>query len=133
LTPEEDAEIVTTINASEADIVWVGLSTPKQEFWMASHRGRLSAAVLIGVGAAFDIHAGLVKRAPAFLRRTGFEWSYRLFLEPRRLWRRYLSSNPRFVALVALQMAGLYRPSMQPDERSQAGQKRAGLPRLSHN
>ena len=133
LTPEEDAEIVTTINASGADIVWVGLSTPKQEHWMASHRDRLSAAVLIGVGAAFDIHAGLVKRAPAFLRRTGFEWTYRLFLEPRRLWRRYLSSNPRFVALVALQMAGLYRPSMQPDVPGQVVEKKAGLLRLNHN
>jgi N-acetylglucosaminyldiphosphoundecaprenol N-acetyl-beta-D-mannosaminyltransferase len=133
LTPEEDAEIVTTINASQADIVWVGLSTPKQEHWMSSHRDRLSAAVLIGVGAAFDIHAGLVKRAPAILRRTGFEWTYRLFLEPRRLWRRYLSSNPRFVALVALQMAGLYRPSLLPDGPGQAAQKKAGLPHLSHN
>jgi N-acetylglucosaminyldiphosphoundecaprenol N-acetyl-beta-D-mannosaminyltransferase len=118
LTPAEDDEIVATINASGADVVWVGLSTPKQEYWMAGHRERLSASVLIGVGAAFDIHAGLVKRAPAFLRRTGLEWTYRLFLEPRRLWRRYLSSNPRFVALVALQIAGLYRPSMQVDGRS---------------
>jgi N-acetylglucosaminyldiphosphoundecaprenol N-acetyl-beta-D-mannosaminyltransferase len=110
LTAEEDAEIIDTINASEADVVWVGLSTPKQEFWMAGHREVLKAPVLIGVGAAFDIHAGLVKRAPTFLRRTGFEWTYRLMLEPRRLWRRYLSSNPRFIALLAMQMAGLYRP-----------------------
>ena len=77
---------------------------------MAAHRGRLGAPVLIGVGAAFDIHAGLVKRAPPFLRRTGFEWTYRLMLEPRRLLWRYLSSNPLFVLLVAMQKAGLYRP-----------------------
>jgi N-acetylglucosaminyldiphosphoundecaprenol N-acetyl-beta-D-mannosaminyltransferase len=111
LTKQEDADIVTMINDSGADIVWVGLSTPKQERWMADHRGELTAPVLIGVGAAFDIHAGLVKRAPQFLRRTGFEWTWRLILEPRRLWRRYLSSNPRFVALVAMQMLGLRAPS----------------------
>ena len=112
LTASEDADIIAEIDASQADIVWVGLSTPKQERWMAGHRGTLKAPVLIGVGAAFDIHAGLVTRAPAFLRRTGFEWAYRLLLEPRRLWWRYLSSNPRFVALVLLQQIGLYRPQM---------------------
>lgn len=112
LTDDEDADIVAAINASGADIVWVGLSTPKQEHWMAAHRQALKPPVLIGVGAAFDIHAGLVSRAPAFLRRTGFEWTYRLMLEPKRLWRRYFSSNPRFVALVALQKMGFYRPQM---------------------
>ena len=76
---------------------------------MASHRERLEAPVLIGVGAAFDIHAGVIERAPPFLRRTGFEWTYRLMKEPRRLWRRYLWNNPRFLALVALQATGLYR------------------------
>jgi N-acetylglucosaminyldiphosphoundecaprenol N-acetyl-beta-D-mannosaminyltransferase len=112
LTPKEDAEVVAEINESGADIVWVGLSTPKQERWMAAHREVLSAPVLIGVGAAFDIHAGVVRRAPEFLRRTGFEWTYRLLLEPRRLWWRYLSSNPHFVALVAMQKIGLYRPTI---------------------
>lgn len=112
LTANEDAAIVAEINASTADIVWVGLSTPKQERWMAAHRAVLHASVLIGVGAAFDIHAGLIARAPAFLRRTGLEWTYRLMREPGRLWWRYLSSNPRFVALVALQQAGLYRPRL---------------------
>ena len=111
LTEAEDRDIVADINASGADIVWVGLSTPKQERWMAAHRDRLRAPVLIGVGAAFDIHAGLVQRAPRFLRRTGFEWTYRLILEPKRLWWRYLSSNPLFLVLVALQKAGLYRPT----------------------
>ncbi len=112
LTPQEDVDIVEAINATRANVVWVGLSTPKQERWMAEHRDRLTAQVLIGVGAAFDIHAGLVKRAPAFLRRTGLEWTYRLILEPRRLWRRYFSSNPRFVALILMQKMGLYRPSL---------------------
>jgi N-acetylglucosaminyldiphosphoundecaprenol N-acetyl-beta-D-mannosaminyltransferase len=112
VTADEDEAIVAEINASGADIVWVGLSTPKQERWMAAHRSRLEAPVLIGVGAAFDIHAGLVPRAPRFLRRSGFEWTYRLMLEPRRLWRRYISAVPQFVALVALQKIGLYRPSL---------------------
>lgn len=107
LAPDEDAAVVADINACSPDIVWVGLSTPKQELWMAAHRARLNAPVLIGVGAAFDIHAGVVNRAPQFLRRTGFEWTYRLLKEPRRLWRRYLANNPRFVALVIMQKTGL--------------------------
>ena len=112
LTPEEDAGIVDTINAARPDVVWVGLSTPKQERWMAAHRGRLEAPVLIGVGAAFDIHAGTRRRAPPILRRTGFEWTYRLFQEPRRLAQRYIKSNPAFVCLVAMQKLGLLRPAM---------------------
>ena len=95
------------INAARPDVVWVGLSTPKQERWMAAQHGRLDAPVLIGVGAAFDMQAGLIDRAPVFLRRTGFEWTYRLAREPRRLWRRYLLNNPRFVLLVLLQLLGL--------------------------
>ncbi|MFO1074442.1 MAG: WecB/TagA/CpsF family glycosyltransferase [Geminicoccaceae bacterium] len=114
LTAEEDAAIVAEIDASGADIVWVGLSTPKQEYWMAAHRERLAAPVLIGVGAAFDIQAGTVARAPVFLRRTGFEWSYRFLKEPRRLWRRYLYNNPRFLGLIAMQKARLYRPAPLP-------------------
>ena len=98
LTPEEDERVVADINSSGADLVWVGLSTPKQERWMASHVGRLEAAALIGVGAAFDIHAGVVAQAPPWVQRRGLEWLYRLSREPRRLWRRYLYNNPRFVA-----------------------------------
>lgn len=113
ITPEEDAEIVHRINESGADIVWVGLSTPKQEFWMAEHRDRLRPAVLIGVGAAFDITAGIRTRAPKILRRTGLEWVYRLMQEPRRLWRRYFESNPRFFAMICMQKAGLLRPSLR--------------------
>ena len=104
--------VAADIAHARPDIVWVGLSTPKQELWMAAHRGKLEAPVLIGVGAAFDIHAGLIDRAPRFLRRTGFEWTYRLFKEPRRLWRRYLANNPRFVALVILQKMGLRTPPL---------------------
>jgi N-acetylglucosaminyldiphosphoundecaprenol N-acetyl-beta-D-mannosaminyltransferase len=100
LTAEEDAEIVRRINASRPDIVWVGLSTPKQERWMAGHIGRLEVPVMLGVGAAFDVHAGLVQEAPRWIQQSGFEWLYRLTKEPRRLWKRYLGNNPRFVASI---------------------------------
>jgi N-acetylglucosaminyldiphosphoundecaprenol N-acetyl-beta-D-mannosaminyltransferase len=97
LTPEEDQAVVEQINASRADIVWVGLSTPKQERWMAAHVGRLQAPALIGVGAAFDFHAGAKKQAPRWMQRSGLEWLFRLLTEPRRLGRRYLVNNPAFV------------------------------------
>jgi N-acetylglucosaminyldiphosphoundecaprenol N-acetyl-beta-D-mannosaminyltransferase len=97
LTPAEDEAIVRRINDAEPDIVWVGLSTPKQERWMAEHRARLRAPVLIGVGAAFDFHAGLKRQAPAWMRRSGLEWLFRLVTEPRRLWKRYLVNNPLFL------------------------------------
>lgn len=100
LTEEESAEVVAVINASGADIVWVGLSTPKQERWMDTFRPRLDAAALIGVGAAFDFHAGTVRQAPRVLQRVGLEWAFRLAVEPRRLWRRYLRNNPAFIARI---------------------------------
>jgi len=101
LSPEEDAKAVAAINASGADLVWVGLSTPKQERWMYEHRPLLAAPVLLGVGAAFDFHAGLLRQAPAWMQRSGLEWMYRLYREPRRLWRRYLRNNPAFVVRIA--------------------------------
>ncbi len=104
LTEAEDAAVCDAIDASGADIVWVGLSTPKQELWMASHCGRLSAKALIGVGAAFDFHANTVRQAPRFVQRSGFEWLFRLAMEPRRLWRRYLTNIPVFLWGVALQL-----------------------------
>jgi N-acetylglucosaminyldiphosphoundecaprenol N-acetyl-beta-D-mannosaminyltransferase len=107
LTAEEDDDVVRRINQSGADIVWIGLSTPKQERWMAAHRDRLKAGALIGVGAAFDFHAGLKLQAPRFIQRSGFEWLFRMAVEPRRLWRRYLTNNPRFVLRVASQLAGI--------------------------
>jgi N-acetylglucosaminyldiphosphoundecaprenol N-acetyl-beta-D-mannosaminyltransferase len=103
LTPAEDAELVQRINTARPDIVWVGLGTPKQERWMAEHRAALDAAVLIGVGAAFDFHAGLKRQAPRWMQRSGLEWLFRLLAEPRRLWRRYLRNNPLFVWHVLLQ------------------------------
>jgi N-acetylglucosaminyldiphosphoundecaprenol N-acetyl-beta-D-mannosaminyltransferase len=106
LTPAEDEEIVQRINRAEPDIVWVGLSTPKQEYWMHEHLGRLSAPVMVGVGAAFDFHAGVKKQAPRWMRRSGLEWSFRLMSEPRRLWRRYLINNPAFLWLLLLEAVG---------------------------
>jgi N-acetylglucosaminyldiphosphoundecaprenol N-acetyl-beta-D-mannosaminyltransferase len=106
LTPEEDSEIVETINQAEPDVVWVGLSTPKQERWMAGHRSRLFASALIGVGAAFDFNAGLKHQSPKWIQRMGFEWLYRLLTEPRRLWKRYLINNPLFILLIIAQATG---------------------------
>lgn len=97
LTDDEVADITTTINAAKPDIVFVGLSTPKQERWMAAHRDALDAPVLIGVGAAFDFHAGNLKQAPPQLQKLGLEWLFRLVVEPKRLWRRYLVQYPPFV------------------------------------
>jgi len=97
LTPEEDEAVVNRINASGAGVLFVGLGCPKQEQWMAAHRDRIQA-VMIGVGAAFDFHAGTLKRAPLWMQRSGLEWLYRLYSEPRRLWKRYLVSNSLFLA-----------------------------------
>jgi N-acetylglucosaminyldiphosphoundecaprenol N-acetyl-beta-D-mannosaminyltransferase len=99
LTPEEDAEMVARINVAGPDIVWVGLSTPKQEYWMASHIGRINAPVLIGVGAAFDFLAGTKRQAPTWMQHNGLEWLFRLCVEPRRLWRRYAYIVPGFLML----------------------------------
>ncbi|MFZ5491953.1 MAG: WecB/TagA/CpsF family glycosyltransferase [Pseudomonadota bacterium] len=103
LTGQEDADAVARINASGAGIVFVGLGCPKQERWMAQHRGRVRA-VMIGVGAAFDFHAGTVRRAPAWMQSHGLEWLHRLASEPRRLWKRYLVTNTLFVWLAAGQL-----------------------------
>jgi N-acetylglucosaminyldiphosphoundecaprenol N-acetyl-beta-D-mannosaminyltransferase len=111
LTPAEDSEIVAAINRVSPDFVWVGLSTPKQEIWMAEHRPRLDATVLIGVGAAFDFHAGRVRQAPRWMQSRGLEWLFRVYQEPRRLWRRYLYSIPRFILEIAAQKTGLRRYS----------------------
>lgn len=97
LTEEEDNAIVSRINESGAGLVFVGLGCPKQELWMAEHRGRINA-VMLGVGAAFDFHARTTRRAPEWMQHNGLEWLYRLLSEPKRLWRRYLVSNSLFIA-----------------------------------
>ena len=103
LDEEERTAIVEEINRSGADVVWTGIGVPKQEKWMCAIRDSLDAPVLIGVGAAFDFHAGLIPQAPNRVQDLGLEWAYRLLHEPRRLWRRYLRYNPRFVAGFARQ------------------------------
>jgi N-acetylglucosaminyldiphosphoundecaprenol N-acetyl-beta-D-mannosaminyltransferase len=100
--------MIAEINASQADIVWVGLGSPKQEFWMAEYRERLHAPVLIGVGAAFDFLTGAKPQAPKWMQRAGMEWLFRLLSEPRRLWRRY-AQYPLFVLLALAQIIGLTR------------------------
>jgi N-acetylglucosaminyldiphosphoundecaprenol N-acetyl-beta-D-mannosaminyltransferase len=107
LTDTEDREVVEMINGSRADVVWVGLSTPKQERWMFEHRDRLEVPVLVGVGAAFDFHTDRVAQAPEWMRENGLEWFFRLLREPRRLWRRYLVYGSQFTFFVALELAGL--------------------------
>lgn len=100
LSDREDEAIVDMINNSGAHIVWVGLSTPKQEYWMAAHVHRLKANALIGVGAAFDFHSGRKPQAPRWMQRSGLEWLFRLATEPRRLGKRYLINNPKFLWLI---------------------------------
>ena len=102
-TAQEDQRTVDEINASGASIVLVGLGCPKQEIWMAEHRGRIRA-VMIGVGVGFDQVAGTKKRSPAWMQNHGLEWLYRLTQEPRRLWRRYLVTNTIFVVGIARAM-----------------------------
>jgi len=102
LTEEEDKDIVEDINSTNPDIVWVGLGAPKQEKWMAGHLGHINATAMIGVGAAFDFHSENVKWSPAWARRLGMEWAYRLAQNPRRMWRRNLDS-PLFLLRVIQQ------------------------------
>ena len=103
LTAAEEESAIDHINSSGASVVWVGTGQPKQEKWMAHMRAHLAAPLLVGVGAAFDFHAGLVPQAPPWMQRAGLEWSYRLAREPRRLWRRYARYNPLFIAAFAAQ------------------------------
>jgi N-acetylglucosaminyldiphosphoundecaprenol N-acetyl-beta-D-mannosaminyltransferase len=109
LTPQEDQDIIDRINSSSTDVLWVGLSTPKQERWMHEHRPKLRVPVLVGVGAAFDLNGGVIKQAPSWMQERGLEWAFRLSQEPKRLWRRYLINGSEFVWQVALEMMSLRR------------------------
>jgi N-acetylglucosaminyldiphosphoundecaprenol N-acetyl-beta-D-mannosaminyltransferase len=106
LNSGEEADIIQRINDSKARILFVGLGCPKQEKWMAAYRGKVNA-VMLGVGAAFDFHAGVKSQAPLWMQKNGLEWLYRLVTEPRRLWWRYLYHNPRFIFLAILDLLGL--------------------------
>ena len=107
LSEGEFADVTRLINDSGADIIWVGLSTPKQEIWIADARSKLNAPLVLGVGAAFDFHAGSARQAPQWVRSAGGEWLFRLCAEPRRLWRRYTLQLARFLGLFVLQISGL--------------------------
>jgi N-acetylglucosaminyldiphosphoundecaprenol N-acetyl-beta-D-mannosaminyltransferase len=96
LDKKEEEEYINKINESQIDILFVGLGCPKQELWMFNNKGKLNT-IMLGVGAAFDFHAGKIKRAPIWMSNNGLEWLYRLFREPRRLWKRYFRNNPRFI------------------------------------
>lgn len=109
LSKEEDDEIVALINAAEPDVLWIGLSTPKQERWMHEHRPKLRVPVVLGVGAAFDLNTGRAKSAPRWMREHGLEWFFRLVQEPRRLWRRYLVYGSEFAWNVASEFLSLRR------------------------
>ena len=102
ISREDDEAIVKSIVEKTPHVVWVGLSTPKQEYWMRDHVGRIPGATLIGVGAAFDFHTGRMARAPKWMQRCGLEWVHRLASEPKRLWRRYLILGPMFLCRIIL-------------------------------
>jgi N-acetylglucosaminyldiphosphoundecaprenol N-acetyl-beta-D-mannosaminyltransferase len=112
LTPDEDLQVIDSINRSGARILFVGLGAPKQEQWMAGMKGSVDA-VMLGVGAAFDFLSGRKRQAPAVLQRLGLEWLFRLLNEPRRLWKRYLYRNPKFMVLFAAQLIGWPRSNVR--------------------
>ena len=112
LDAEEEEDLRSQVQESCADILWCGLSTPKQERFMATYNSRLPVKLMVGVGAAFDLLSGNLSEAPMWMKKAGLQWLYRLLKEPRRLWRRYLTNNPRFVWLTMLQLSGLRKFSL---------------------
>jgi len=113
LNAEEQATLTEMIRAVRPDVVWVGLSTPKQERFMAEYLPKLDVTLMFGVGAAFDFLAGKVRQAPRWMQRSGLEWLFRLCSEPRRLWKRYCKNNPLFVARIICQLSGLKKYPLQ--------------------
>ena len=109
LNREEEMRLICEIETLTPDVIWVGLSTPKQERFMADYQDKLRARLMVGVGAAFDIHTGGIKDAPGWMKNSGLQWVHRLVQEPKRLWRRYLLNNPRFAWKVLLQLLGIRR------------------------
>ncbi len=104
LTEIEESEVTARVGEAHADLLWVGLSTPKQELWMYEHRERLRVPLMLGVGAAFDMNSGRLRRAPEWMRESGLEWLFRLLAEPRRLWKRYLVTIPSSIWAVSLEL-----------------------------
>jgi len=112
LTPGEEETLIRQVKEAKPDIIWVGLSTPKQERFMSQYLGKLDVKLMAGVGAAFDIHTGVIKDAPSWLKKAGLQWLHRLTQDPRRLWRRYCINNPKFIWNIGLQSLGLRRYSI---------------------
>jgi N-acetylglucosaminyldiphosphoundecaprenol N-acetyl-beta-D-mannosaminyltransferase len=109
LTPQEEADLVRTVAETQPDFFWVGLSTPKQERFMEQYKDQLDAKIMLGVGAAFDMHTGRIKDAPYWMKFTATQWIHRIYQDPKRLWKRYLVNNPKFVFRIALQLLGLVK------------------------
>jgi N-acetylglucosaminyldiphosphoundecaprenol N-acetyl-beta-D-mannosaminyltransferase len=114
LTPAEEDELIALFDVAQPDITWVGLSTPKQERFMAAYLERLNTKLMIGVGAAFDIHTGGMRDAPRWVKQAGLQWMHRLFQEPQRLWKRYFINNPLFIYNIALQLSGIKEFPLEP-------------------
>jgi N-acetylglucosaminyldiphosphoundecaprenol N-acetyl-beta-D-mannosaminyltransferase len=115
LSRDEEVDLIAQIEEAKPDVFWVGLSTPKQERFMNALIGRLNVKVMIGVGAAFDIHTGRTKDAPLWMQKSGLHWLFRLLQEPRRLARRYLINNPLFIYRMSLQLLGLRNYRIEPE------------------
>ena len=109
LTRDEERTLISTVNELTPDFIWVGMSTPKQERFMAVYLPRLNTILMIGVGAAFDFHTGRIKDSPQWVKRSGLQWAHRLIQQPARLWRRYIINNPLFLVRAGLQLAGVKR------------------------
>jgi N-acetylglucosaminyldiphosphoundecaprenol N-acetyl-beta-D-mannosaminyltransferase len=117
LNSDEKAELQDLLSQQKPDICWVGLSTPKQEFFMAEYLTQLDTIIMVGVGAAFDMHTGRIKRAPDWIKAAGLAWLHRLCQEPRRLWKRYLRANPQFLCQITLQLLGLRTYNLESPRR----------------
>jgi len=109
LNSSEDAELSALVAETKPDVFWVGLSTPKQERFMAQYFNKLEVKLMVGVGAAFDIHTGGIKDAPAWMKNLGLQWLHRWVQEPRRLWKRYLINNPKFIWNLGLQLLRIHK------------------------
>jgi len=107
LTSEEEADLARKVAKAKPDFFWVGLSTPKQERFMDKYISKLDAKLMLGVGAAFDIHTGRIKDAPYWMKFTGVQWMHRIYQDPKRLWKRYLVNNPKFVYRITLELLGI--------------------------
>lgn len=116
LNEEEDSSVVELINCAQPDVLWVGLGCPKQQLWMYRHRDRLRVPVMVGVGAAYDFHAGTKKQAPKWMRENGLEWFFRLLVEPGRLWKRYLLGGALFIYYVGLELIRKRKLINEPDK-----------------